>query len=305
MSTADVPSAAASRLRDGRPTLVARLLRDPVDLALVMTLLLALQYSSGAWYTRVPVSVLAVAGLVYGPLRYARWFWFAVTLIISAGTFRDWLLLDNHKYLLAYWCLAVACCMRGDGKPLHLGVAARYLIGLSFLFALTWKCLSSDFLDGRFFQYALLFDPRFKFFVMQLAGAAETTMHFNEAARQALVAHDSVLTEVVLSVPSAVVWTSGIMTAWTLMVELIVTLLFLAPLRWSLVRWREVALLTFVSTTYLMAPVIGFGWVLTVMGFVQCPEDRSSVRLGYLALFVALQAYRLPWKVIATALLDS
>ena len=37
---------------------------------------------------------------------------------------------------------------------------ARALIGLAFAFAVLWKLLSPDYLDGRFFRVALVEDHR-------------------------------------------------------------------------------------------------------------------------------------------------
>jgi len=59
------------------------------------------------------------------------------------------------------------------------------------------------------------------------------------------------------------------------------------------------ALALFCVTTYVIAPVVGFGWLLLVMGMAQCEPERMSVRTMYLALFFALIFYQtLPWTVM-------
>jgi hypothetical protein len=57
---------------------------------------------------------------------------------------------------------------------------------------------------------------------------------------------------------------------------------------------RNAALLLFAATTYFVAPVRGFGWMLMLLGLAQCRDDQRYVRLAYLAALVLIQAYTLP-----------
>jgi len=56
--------------------------------------------------------------------------------------------------------------------------------------------------------------------------------------------------------------------------------------------WRNGLLLLFVAAVYAIAPVIGFGSVLTAMGYAQCREDERRWRIAFLLGFILLQAYR-------------
>ena len=52
-------------------------------------------------------------------------------------------------------------------------------------------------------------------------------------------------------------------------------------------------------TIYAIAPVVGFGWLLLVMGVAQCEPEQTAMRTGYLALFFGLLVYQgLPWMAL-------
>lgn len=66
-----------------------------------------------------------------------------------------------------------------------------------------------------------------------------------------------------------------VLTWWTILIEAVVAVLFLWPEDRGPSRWRDPALLVFILTTYPVAPVIGFAWVLAAMGTAQ------STRRGF------------------------
>ena len=82
---------------------------------------------------------------------------------------------------------------------------------------------------------------------------------------------------------------------WTLTSELIVGLLFLLPFRGRGARCRDAALLVFCATTYAVALVEGFGWLLLAMGGARSgPSPR--LRWLYVGVFLLILVYReVPW----------
>jgi hypothetical protein len=79
---------------------------------------------------------------------------------------------------------------------------------------------------------------------------------------------------------------------------------FLIPTR----RWavaRNSLLLVFAATTYVIAPVRGFGWMLMLLGLAQCDDQDRSFRPLYLAAIVLIQAYTLPMSAIFERLVAS
>ena len=86
------------------------------------------------------------------------------------------------------------------------------------------------------------------------------------------------------------------MTWWTVFLEGAVAVAFLWPLERGVSRGRDALLLLFCVTTYAVAPVEGFGWLLIAMGVAQCAPERRRTRLLYLAVFALVLFYRdVPW----------
>ncbi len=66
---------------------------------------------------------------------------------------------------------------------------------------------------------------------------------------------------------------------------------------------RDAWLLIFLFFTYLVAPVIGFGWVLAIMGIAQTGIQHTRLRALYVFAFLYLQVYRVPWGKVSDLLL--
>ncbi|HEX9640193.1 MAG TPA: hypothetical protein VGB13_02650 [Candidatus Krumholzibacteria bacterium] len=266
-----------------------------LHLSVVLTLLLLLLYSHPYWYVNLPLSILAIASLIFPVLSTSRVTWAAVTAIIVLGSLENWYALDNHKYLLGYWCLALLCFFASKCDPTRLATTARALIVLVFGFAVLQKTLSGDFLDSSFIHYELLLDERFHGLARYLGGVPDHLVELNVSARAALVSFDSDLEAVALRSMRMLEPVARAITWGTYGIELLIALAFLSPRSGLLGKNRDVLLLSFLLTTYLLAPVIGFGWVLAIMGIAQTADDRVRTRGAYVAAFLLLQSYRVPW----------
>jgi hypothetical protein len=276
----------------GRLPFVAEHSGERFDLYAVMTLLLLLLYSSELWHVRLVATVLSVLAFVFSSLRRSAKFWFVVAATVLIGNWQQWAQMDNHKYLLGYWCFAFFCALQTEETEKTLATAARCLIGLSFLFAVFWKVTSGDFLDGSFFQHALLTDDRFAHIARVLGGLTVPMERVNAAAREALVNYDSRLTSVQLLTTAGVASLAKFLTWWTLLIEALVAVTFLWPAQTKVSDSRDFFLLIFILSTYAVAAVIGFGWVLVIMGLAQCAGRFRYMRLAYVLAFVILQVYR-------------
>jgi len=61
-------------------------------------------------------------------------------------------------------------------------------------------------------------------------------------------------------------------------------------------------LLTFCVTTYALAPVAGFGWLIATLGLAQCAVNQRVLRGSYLAVFVLILIYsEMPWTAVLRA----
>ena len=85
-----------------------------------------------------------------------------------------------------------------------------------------------------------------------------------------------------------------VLTWWTIIIEAVVAVLFLWPEDRGPSRWRDLTLLAFIVTTYPVAPVIGFAWVLASMGVAQSTEQSfkyGPVLYVVLYIFVMLSVH--------------
>jgi hypothetical protein len=272
------------------------------DQARLLSLLLLLLYVSDQWYVNVPVVGLALAGLLFANVRGKPLFWFTLTCFSAAGVYYNWLSADNHKYLLSYWCLAVFCSLYHPRAAECLATSARLLTALTFAFAAFWKLRSPDFLNGSFFHFEFLFDPRFEGKLQALGLADPRMFELNEVARRALSSYDSVLVQVPVVLDNTLRRAGVALSWWAIVMEAAIAIAFLAPPGSRISRVRHGLLLGFVASTYAIAPVIGFGWLLVIMGFVQCDPSWRKTRMLYLVCVLLLQAFRLPWQSFADAL---
>src|SRR6476659_431271 len=84
---------------------------DRIEIVLRMTAIILLLRPMGPWGVR-PM-ILGLAGLVIALPRVLRASatWYVLSALIIIRIIADWPLPDNHIYLIAYWCLAMALAL--------------------------------------------------------------------------------------------------------------------------------------------------------------------------------------------------
>ena len=260
-----------------------------MNLALRLTLLALLLRPVGSGAVRPALLLLAGAGLVFpGALRRPA-LWLALAALTGWRVIADWPLADNHAYLLSYWCLAIGLALLAPDPRRALAWNGRALIGLAFALATVWKLVSPDYLDGRFFRVTLVEDPRLAPFATHVGGLDPGLL----AERRAYLGlHADGPPHRVLDPPAEPARFRAVAqgATWgTLASECAIAVAFLAPLGGA--AWlRHALLLGFCATTYAIAPVVSFGWLLLAMGVAQC-EPKQRMRLAYLAVFGLLVLY--------------
>jgi hypothetical protein len=262
-------------------------------LAARLTLFVLLFHAGDGWYFQVPITVLVVAGVLWRRALYDPLYWLAVSTFLAFGNYLNWDINDNHQYLINYWCLAIACCL-GSGAPEKLRGVARALIGLTMSLAVVWKGIAPDFLNGAFFQSALLNGSRFEPAVEFFTGLSGEVLAANRAQWAAFLAPDSTLTEIWMRGSAEVLGLARLLSWWGVGIEAVLAVLFLAPLRGCALRWGHILLLVFVFSTYGIANVVGFGWILCVLGIAACDRADTNTRTAYLAAFAVVFLFKLP-----------
>lgn len=282
-----------------------RLLRTAVAtpalaLPLRLVLILILLRPMGPPFVGALLLALGVAGLLSTGVLMAPLTWLALSGLVTARLIADWPLPDNHVYLLAYFCAAIAIALLLPEEPEALTRSARLLLGLAFAFAVLWKAvLSGDYRDGRFFRVTLLTDDRFEDAVRRIGGLSESELIESRKFLEPLPEGAELLTPRRLHEPRGLRLLAAAATWGTLAIEGLIAIAFLWPGE-RLQPLRHGGLLLFCLVTYAFAPVAGFGWLLVAMGLSTCRPEERRARLTYLALFFLVLFYsEVPWAAVA------
>lgn len=264
--------------------------------AVITLLMVTLSLQETFWYIKLGVVVLSVIALVARPLVYNPLLWFGLVGVFALAFAKSWYGMNNHDFLKVYWCLAIGVSLMAADPTKALRTNARLLIGLCFLFAFFWKAVSADYVSGEFFNYFLLQDTRFDLFARHLGGLGSTDLMTGQVERRFYTLFGNPESAVALPLAPQVRWIASFMTWWTLAIEAAVAAAFLWPMGQGLSKWRDAILVAFILSTYFIAPILYFAWLLVAMAVVQCDRARfrywPMVYVAVLALIVT--RYHLP-----------
>lgn len=265
-----------------------------LDFCLLATVMLVLCYGPHAWYANAACRVLMTGAVLFSTVRKDWRLWAGVAGVVGVSTALNWTTADNHKYLLTYWCIAVACTLSVDSNRIRvLAANGRWLVGLVMLFGALWKLASPTYRSGSFFEFAFLTDDRFAAFVSSLTSMTKAQLSEN-AARLALLTSgyaDGINPQSQeMHFEPGVRMLAQFTTWWTVLIEGTCAAAFLLP-KWKYSKLlRHGSLLLFALTTYLIVPVAGFGCLLLIMGLAQCEPDDKKTRWAYVGLFTCVLA---------------
>lgn len=248
---------------------------DQFELGLTMTLaMIAISLHEPFWYLKLGIMTLAVSAIVIRPLQWSPWVWFGLVAVYVLSIRFTWFEQNNHDFLRTYWCLGVGFSLLAAAPRQALAWNARILIGLCFLFATVWKLISIDYLNGEFFHYFLLQDSRFELISRFLGGLTPEQLRPERLVRVDYTSYGDPTAGIAVRYAADVGWISPILTWWTVFIEAAVAGAFLSPVGTWLSKWRDVVLVLFMLSTYIIAPVLFFAWILCGMGVIQCESER-------------------------------
>ncbi len=270
------------------------------DSVLTLTAVILLLRPLDVWWVTPFVLGAACLSLVSVRARRAPVTWILIALLVAIRIIAVWPLADNHIYLLAYWCLAMGLALTSPAPAITLSSSSRWLLGGAFAMAVIWKAvLSPDYVDGRFFRVTLLTDERFADASLVFGGLSRDQMAQNRAFLKPMPEGAELLTPPPFVEPPRLRAFAAAATWGGLTLEALIALACLLPLWGRLELARHGLLLAFCFTTYALAPVAGFGWLIATMGLAQCRPRQSFLRGAYVAVFILILVYsEIPWTGI-------
>lgn len=267
-------------------------------LVLRFTALFLLLYGSSTVFLDIPLRVMCGLMLLSPTLLTSQVMWVLICGIVWWVNATDWLWIDNHKILITYWCLVCALAVSAKDADGVLAWNGRLLIGLTFFFATSWKILAGEYWDGAFLHYTFLADDRVEYVATAIGGLSPNTLPQNRLLEVLLKQFPQAIGSVTLTTSPRLQAFTLAASYWTLLIEGSVAAAFLIhPLR-LFSQFRDWFLIVFIATTYFLLPVLGFAYILIIMGFAQCSPQHTKTRIAYIGLFAFLQLSRLPWDTL-------
>lgn len=270
-----------------------------LQLTSALTIFLVIIFGFEHWLSKVIVNILFVFALIVpAAIRNAK-FWLILAVSSTISLVIDWHVADNHKYLLVYWVWVVWIAHlqndRDDAEDL-LKVQSRFFLVFIFLVAAVQKTLSPTYMSGAMFELKLLFDERFRAFAY-LAGidlnAIEETRKVTSLLRSPLSQVEGNALE--LGANDWIQTVAKFITWYDLLVQALIGLLFI-PRRMYTDLAAHSLLLFFIFTTYLPAPVFGFGWTLCILGVILAFHRSQWLVWSYFTALIAILLYQAPWR---------
>lgn len=198
-------------------------------------------------------------------LRSSPHVWLISGGLCLAVAATDWAVFEDHVFFGGYQLVAIGIALTRHDFRASINLQLRWLTGALFAVAVVWKLTSSSYMSGNLFRTVLLFDNRFDP-ITRLVGGASSDALANDRELLLAIGRGDVVQSQGLETASALSFVSAPLTVWTIAIELLIAIAFLAPDHWSVSRLRHPALLTFCLTTYAMVPVLGFAVMLSAVG---------------------------------------
>jgi hypothetical protein len=272
---------------------------DLVDLISVLSLFMAVIFPFPHWLFQIAANLCLLLFLVWPKTIRNAFFWFALALSASIVVVGDWHGVDNHKYLLLYWLWILFFChlfAESQQQRRALLFNARFFLCFVFLTSAVQKISSPTYRSGEMFEYYLYTDSRFTAFA-KLIGIDSSVP---DAVQKRLTLFRSPYSKPIddeLELPGAnrARTAALVLTWWDALFQLLIGLLLLFRLC-ATDKFAHILLLIFIFTTYLPAPVFGFGWILAIMGLTLAKENFPRIATVYMVSFVAIILYQMPWR---------
>ncbi len=264
-----------------------------------LTLFLAVVFGFPSWLFQLAVDLALLVVLLAPSAALRPLFWGLLSLAATFTLIEERDLADNHKYLLCYWLWVMCIAHIPSDRELRdriIRFNARFFLIFIFVGAAVQKFLSITYMSGAMFEMELLLDERFRAFA-HLVGIDHTLGE--ESLRRLLLLQNSYVqvidNHIKLSTDDHVHYVAKLVTLYDFYVQVGIGALLL-PCRKNTDFAAHLLLLFFIFTTYIPAPVFGFGVTLSVLGFALAKERFRLISAAYLLSVVAVLIYQVPWR---------
>jgi hypothetical protein len=129
-----------SKLREG----------PAIEIIVLLSIGLIIFYGFSASYFSSAMAFLVLPALLYRPLLQHWLFWVLIAGVSAFVVFYDWCPIDNHKFLMFYWALALALAffLSSEYRQTFLAKTARFLLVFLMAGAVVQKTLDASYLNG-------------------------------------------------------------------------------------------------------------------------------------------------------------
>ena len=224
------------------------------------------------------------------------WIWMIFGGFGAYAVFSDYIGTDNHKWLYMYWIFALSIAFfhsKLSDQQKIIALNARFFIVAAMGFSVFWKFMAQnwEFVNGAFMEYTFLSDDRFGTLLGWIGIAPEVyepwydmtlDFEFRNGFQESF------------AVPRKVSLLATLTTWWILFSEAAVALFFALGAYYKKVDiLAHLFLMIFIVSTYLIAPVMGFGTMLCVLGLALSLArfPRTLLPYGYLLCLMVLAFY--------------
>jgi hypothetical protein len=247
--------------------------------------------------TIVAACVVVLVGFYQPRISNSPALWLGIGIPLLALQLWRWEGLDDHIVLTSYWFCALGLALLSDDPARAVRTSARLLIGLTFACAAAWKISSSEYVSGSMFYDLLLTDRRFQPVAHLFGGIRDADLRGNVALVAAL--RDAGTTDLArhLTGTSRAHALAIAMTWWTLAIEAVLAIAWLAGDRIARSGARLALLIVFCLVTYMTVPVTAFAAVLLTMALATTVAG-DTWRLWLIAAFAVLAAWAPVWSAL-------
>ncbi len=273
------------------------------DLSLIMTLLMFLYVINDIPLYSVIIPLFSFSGILFKSIRQSILFWVLMLMYLSyfyviSGTS---VYVPNHKYLYAFFNLIIVISLYAKKKTSDwfeiYKISAQYMIGFVFLLATIGKFLAPEFLNGSFFEFTLLTDPRFFGFTSLVGNIDDASLFIGLDEFSNMQSSNDINAVVQLQSPTNLQSLGLFLSYWTIFIEASIAITFLVKYNTFIGKYRNWVLLVFIITTYPIATVYGFAILLILLALITVSNVNNKItwQILFIIIFILVPLMRFPF----------